>query len=336
MERGRLLSIKRKISHGMLKDVLEEILTIDGPVPEEIISSIREFLEAGNILDSRSLGKIVIRTRDREIFQAVRTHAMMSTEMMCEFLRAGIPDKQIEESLCKNLAWDFDHNNYGSRQLMLEALRDCGTVTSLDILEAIEYDFSARLKVAEVVVTASPNIQPSLLQEYAQSISMKTDIFLGNLLKETIKAIGDRNEVGDDLWGALAERGDPFARSVKYQEKATYHLEHGDLGAALNYLRKATESMLKTVIQLQKIRPDKDMPIEKMELPMLMAILMDKRHGRNPDKSYYKFLEQLRDSSTLGSHDQGEQTESLFEPEMVQGQIKTFENTLKYFRSYVE
>ena len=338
MERGRLLSIQRKISLGKLRDVVDEILSIDEPLPEELIRSIRDSLAAGTILDGWSLGKLVMRTRDRGIFQAasVRTMVMGNFEVLCNLLRAGIPAKEIEERLCNELAHDFDRNHYGRRQFMLEALRDYGTINSLDVLEAIDYDFSARQKVAETVVPGLSGVQPAPTKEYAQKIEMETDIFLGKLLKETIGAIRQRNEVGDDLWGLLARCRDPFARSVNYWKKAVRQLENNDLGASLNYLRKATEAMLKTVIQLKKIQPDKGEPIEKMQLPTLMAILMDKKYGRNPDKIMHKFLEQLRDNSTLGSHDQGEETEDLFGHEMVKGQIETFDKVLIYFRGYVE
>ena len=94
--------------------------------------------------------------------------------------------------------------------------------------------------------------------------------------------------------------------------------------------------MLKSVIELENLRPDKNEPIVKMQLPALMAILMDKKYGRNPEKTYHKYLEQLRDNTTLGSHDQGEETESLYTAEMVKGQIEIFDLVIKYFRDYVK
>jgi hypothetical protein len=338
VERGRLLSLKRKISDGKLKDVAEEIVSIDEPLPEELVASIRDSLAAGTILDSWSLGKLVIRTRDREIFYAPSARAMIlsSWDVLCDLLRVGIPDKEIEARLCRELESGFDQNLPGRREHILKALRDCGTVSSLDVLERIEFDFSPRIKVAEAVLPGISGLQPAPTQDFVQKLEMDANVYLGELLKETIQAIRQRNEVGDDLWGLLARSGDPFTRSVNHRERAVFQLENNDLGASLNYLRKATEAMLKTVILLQEIQPDKGESIEKMQLPTLMAILMDKKYGRNPDKTIHKFLEQLRDSSTLGSHDQGEQTEGLVGPHMVRGQIETFDKVLTYFRSYVD
>lgn len=338
MERGRLFSLKRRISQGKLRDVVGEILSLDERLPDELVVSIREALAAGQVLDSGSLGKLVISTRDRSLFQIPEVHTtiLSSWDVLGKLLHAGIPDKSIERRLCEELASDFDQNRYDRRQFMLEALRDCGTIDSLDTLEAIEYDFFGRHKLAESVLNGLPDVPPTLSPEFVEHTIKKTDIFLGRLIKETIEAARQRNEVGDDLWGLLAQRGDPFSRAGKYRDAADKHLKNDDLGASLNYVRKATEAMLKTVIELQKIRPDKGEPIEKMQLPTLMAIMMDKKYGRTPDKSFHKFLEQLRDTSTLGSHDQGEETENLFSPNMVKGQIETFDKVLAYFRDYVD
>lgn len=337
MERGRLLSLKRRISQGRLIRVVEEVLLEEEALPEDLVVSIREALASGFSLDSWSLGKLVIRTRDREMFQIPGPQAIMlfNFEVLCDLLRAGIPDKTIEERLCMALATEFDNNSLGHRQYMLEALRDCGTTRSLDTLEAIAYDFFGRQKVAETVLNGTSELPPTLSEEYLQQLLAKTDVFLGRLLNDAIEAIRLRNDLGDDLWGVLAQRGDPFSRSEKYRESADQHLENDDLGASLNYLRKATEAMLKTVIELVGMRPDKGEPIERMQLPTLMGVLMDKKYGRPPDRNIHKFLEQLRDNSTMGSHDQGDGTEALFGTDMVKGQIETFDKVLTYFRDYV-
>lgn len=338
MERGLILSLKRKISQGQLREVVKDVLAKGEMLPEELIVSIREALEAGQILDSGLSGKLIICTRDCSLFLvlAMQSTMLSNYEVLCELLGAGIPDKSIEQKLCEMLASDFEKDHYGRRQLMLEAIRDYGSISSLDTLEGIEYDFFSRHKLAGIVLNGHQGMPPEISQEFVDHISRKMDLFLGDLLKDTITAVRQRNDIGDDLWGSLARRGDPFSRAGKYRDSSSNQLDNNDLGASLNYLRKATEAMLKTVIELEKLRPDKNEPIVKMQLPALMAILMDKKYGRNPDKTCHKYLEQLRDNTTLGSHDQGEETESLYTAVLVRGQIEIFDIVLKYFRDYVK
>ena len=342
MERGQLLSIKRKISQGQLSDVLEEILNEGRILPDELIISILEAIKEGQLLDSRTLGRLVILTRDRDLFlmPGPRKSMLSDYSVLSMLLEAGIPDKAIEQGLCEKLALDFENNQYGLRQFILESLRDYGTISSLETLEAIEYDFFSRYKLAETILNGQQDSSPALSTEFAEHLERKTDVFLGELLKETIKAVRQRNDLGDDLWGLLYKKGDPFDRAVKYRNKSNEQLEdqedQEDLGSSLNSLRKATEAMLKTVIELEKINPDKGEPVNKMQLPTLMAILMDKKYGRTPDKTYHKYLEQLRDNTTTGSHDQGEETEFFFKVEIVKGQIELFDTVLKYFRKYID
>jgi hypothetical protein len=338
MERGQLLSLQRKISQGKLRDVKVEILNFEGNLPSELVTSILDAIASGYLLDSLSLGKLIIRTRDRSLFLIAKKSGILSggSQVLTELLRAGIPDKDIEQRLCERLAVEFEQKSWGYRQYILEALRDCGSVSCLDTLEAIEYDFSPDAFVAKTSLEALPEVLASLTEEYCQQISSEATVYIYGLLKETIAAIRQRNEEANDLWGVIERQGDPFSRSVKWRNLAANHLVQGDFGASLNYLRKATESTLKIVIDLQGIKPDKGEPVEKMLIPTMMAILMDKKYLRNPDKAIYKFLEQLRDNTTLGSHDQGEVSEKLIGPDMAKGQIEVFDKVLDYFRQYVE
>lgn len=338
MEKGRLLSLTRKISQGKLREIIDEINAQDGSLPVELVTSIREATAAGQLLDNRSLTKLLIRTRDRSLFLIAKSQGILigGTEELAELLRAGIPDREIEQNLCNRLASDIERESYGYQQYILEALRDYGSISCLDTLEAIEYDLSPRAFAANTSLKLYHEPLPPISDEYLQRVINKTTVLIYDLLKETIVAIRLRNEKPNDLWGLRTRQGDPFSRAVKWRNMAESHVNNNDLGATLNYLRKATEALLKTVIELQGITPDKGEPVEKMLIPTLMAILMDKKYTRNPEKAVYKFLEQLRDNTTLGSHDQGEGSEQLLGPEMAKGQIEIFDKVLTYFRRYVD
>ena len=164
----------------------------------------------------------------------------------------------------------------------------------------------------------------------------EADVMLGKLLKEAIASVRERNVLGDDIWrDESKESYSKFPHTTPYINFARSHLS-GDLGAALNNIRKATESLLKSVIKLTAIQPDKKEPIEEMQLPTLMAIVMDKKHKRNPDKYIYQYLEILQKQTTLGSHDQGAPIHEMVDRNMVEGVISTFNKVQQYFEKHVD
>jgi hypothetical protein len=60
MERGRLLSLKKKIAKGNLTDIVDEIVSIDEQIPEELSAAVRASLLENCALDPWKLGKLVI------------------------------------------------------------------------------------------------------------------------------------------------------------------------------------------------------------------------------------------------------------------------------------
>ena len=125
---------------------------------------------------------------------SVRSTLFSTPDVLCDLLKAGISEKAIEEKLCEMLESDFSHNVLGRRQYILSALRDFGTSSCLDTLEAIEYDFFSRKAVADTVLNGLPKVRPSLTPEFAQQVSLELDRTLGVLLADAISAIRNRND----------------------------------------------------------------------------------------------------------------------------------------------
>lgn len=344
MERGRVLSLKRKIGladGSKIREIVEELIAEEKQAPAEVIDALKERISKGIYIDSWTMGKLIVFSRDRDLYQIPHMKSMVlgNVEVLVDLLHAGIPDGAIEDRLCERLADDFDRNAYGFRQFVMEALRDYGSIKCLDTLEAIDFDFHGRFQTAKTFDDAlgkQPGKAGESFSEWGERVIRGTDVMLGKLLKDAISSVRERNLSGEDSWNDEPKQSDSrFPQATGYIDLAHSHLS-GDLGAALNNIRKATESLLKSVIKGQEIQPDKKEPIDEMQLPTLMAIVMDKRHKRNPEKYIYQYLEILQKQTTLGSHDQGTPIDNLVERSMVEGAIAMFNLVHKYFEKYVQ
>ena len=341
MEKGRILSLKRQITSGKLGDVVQLLLDEGNGIPEELECEIHKELVAGRLLDSKTMGRLVILTRSKVLYQLSVPRSMMlsSADVLGNLLEAKIPDPEIEEKICERLVHDFETKNYGFMQFLLEKLRDHGSVQSLEPLELIEYDFYPKHETAKSLHSTAIDYKVDGFDVWAENKIREVDVFLGNLLKETIRKVRERNQISDDSWSVSQinklQNEYPFQRAVGYMALAEGHVDR-DLGAALNSVRKATEAVLKITINHEGILPDKPEPVDKMQLPTLMAVLMDKRHKRNPDKDIYNLLNAIRDATTIGSHDQGPETHLMYDRDTVLGTIANFKRVLIYFETYVD
>ena len=345
MERGRIQSLKRRISRAndlTLSEIAQELISEGHQPPVEVFGALRERIMKGAYIDSRKMSKLIILSRDRDLYQIPHTKVMLhgNVEALVDLLRARIPDRAIEDRLCERLANDFEQNAYGFREFVLVALKDYGSIKCLDTLEAIDFDFHGRFQTAKTVDDALKNQPISQSMEspsdFGWRVLREVDVMLGKLLKEAITSVRERNFLGEDMWSEESKKpASKFHRANIYIDLARGHLSD-DLGAALNNIRKATEYLLKSVIKLQAIQADKKGSIEEMQLPTLMAILMDTRNNKNPNKVIYQHLEVIQKLTTLGSHDQKAPIDEFVNRDMVVGLISTFKVVQGYFEKYVE
>lgn len=341
MERGRLLSLKRAIvqsDYTSFVKLVDELIAETEPLPLELVQALKVRLSGGAVTDSSTAGKLIVRTRSRDLYQvpSVRACVLDNVDVLIKLLKNGIPDLDIEKQLCERLISEFEKSNPVLRSSILEALRDHGSIRCLDTLELIEYSFHGKYKTAKLLSASTGNsVQPALPEEFISQIERKADTHVGALVKEAIVKIRERNSLGDDSWGNSPKPSPIFPLFDDYVRHAENGLARNDLGGPLNHVRKAVEHVLKSVIKMQGITPKSSDPIDQMQLPGLMGTVMDRGNRWTPDKWVYQLIESLQKQTTMGSHDQGVAVEVVATPEMVKGAISTAIQVRKYFEENV-
>ena len=213
-------------------------------------------------------------------------------------------------------------------------------------MSAIDYDFYPRYQTAKTVsdtLKSKNDLKPSENFEiYTQGTIRKVDIYLGNLLKETIDSVKKRNGSIDDSWSNAPNKFKTiFPNAMDHRNMASQMLNDTNypktvFGPALNCVRKALESLLKDVIKLESIEVKNKAPIDSLELPVLVGAVSDASNKKRTDHNINKFIRRLQDITTTGSHDQGKAPiDEIVTREMVEGAISEFDRVLKYFEGYV-
>ncbi len=353
MERGRFLSLKRKIDQAdgsLLEQIGEELLSEGEAAPLELIAALTLRLTRGAYIYSRTLAKLVILFRNQDLYEVPHTKSMLlgSIDVLVDFLRASIPDREIEVRICERLMHDFEKNSYGFREYCLIGLRDYGSINCLDTLEAIDFDFHGRFQTARTVDEAleqNSRYDKSEISftDWSDAVIRNTDLVLGERIKEAIAAVRSRNLQPKYEW---SDQVTPVSVHVPLEtvffEQANGYLELAriqldtDLGSSLNNIRKATESLLKTVIKIQKIQPKSVDTIDQMLLPSLIGTVMSNSGVKLIPKHIHQYLTFIQSMSTMGSHDQGLPSDSLFERGSVEGLLSTFNIVRKFFQTYLQ
>ena len=191
MERGRVHSLKRRIGRAgtsELAEIARELISEGNETPVEVFDAFRERIKDGVYLDSWTMGKLIVLSKDRDLYQIPHTKALFldNIDVLVDLLCAGIPDREIENRLCERLANDFDQNAYGLREFVLRALKDYGSIKCLDTLEAIDFDFHGRFQTAKTVGDRmrNPTISGAVesVPAWGQRVMREADVMLGKLL----------------------------------------------------------------------------------------------------------------------------------------------------------
>jgi len=337
VERGQIAALKRKIKNAdsstMVK-IVHPLLDQKEEIPAEVIQALRDRIQQGVYLDSFVMADLIVRSKDYDLYQIPHTKAMTlgNVDALIKLLSAEIPDGEIEERLCADLERRIDGNDPVWRKYIVEALRDFGSIECLELLEAIDYEFDPKFKTASIITKALDATStigvPEDFRKWGARITSEVDLAFGELVKEAIISVRDRNRPRPPKWSYKpCSSTSVFSDARDYADKASSHL-NSDLGSALNNLRKATESLLKTLIKIRDIKPKKDKPIEQLELPELLSIIQTELR---PPKPIFVQLETLQKQTTLGSHDQGHPVDSFANKDTVSGLISTYNIVEKYF-----
>jgi hypothetical protein len=334
VDRGRLLSLKRRIAAAQafeLTELTEEIVKLGSPAPEDLVDSIAERIERRQPVVTGAVASLVAANRNRRLYAAAREHVIKDTWALITLLGAEIPDPDIEKHLRDELYQVFRSSDDPRRSEVLRALAEHGSTDCLDDLEAIHYDFEPRLRTATVArdtgVTPErigPQDGPDAL---LQAVTHRADIAFGENIRIAVQRIRERGKRPVSGWAAAAPPEDPFALSKSYIERAKQHVAGHDYGASLNYCRKALEAVLKSFIKTQGLNVKKDAPVDKLELPPLIAAINSQV---DMPKDIRMAIEAVQRASTYGSHDQGVVPNDVLTAAIVQATIDKYRQIEAY------
>jgi hypothetical protein len=309
VDRGRLLSLKRRIAAAQsfaLTELTEEVAALAPPVPEELVAAIAERIEQGAYVVTGAVASLVAATRSRRLYVAAREHVFGDCWALIKLLRADIPDPAIEKQLRNGLYRVYQDSAEPRRSEILRALVEHGSTDCLDDLEAMQYELAPKLqtlKLARDMASEPEHLDPRLsLEEQFHVVTRRADLVFGESLQSAIQRIRERGKLPANDWAATAAADHPFAFAKAYIQRAEQHVAGQDYGAALNYCRKALEAALKSFVRRRGINIRKDGPIDKLELPPLIAAINSQVAL---PKDIRMAIDAVKTDSTYGSHDQG-------------------------------
>jgi hypothetical protein len=339
VDKGRLLSLKRRIAAGQafeLTELTEELVKLGSPAPEDLVASLAERIEQGQFVVTAAVASLVAVGRHRRLYSAAREHIINDTWALITLLRAEIPDPDIERRLRDELYQVFRSSDDPRRSEILRALAEHGSTDCLDDLEAIRYDFEPRLRTATLArdtgVTPErigPQDAPDAL---LQAVTHQADIAFGENVRIAVRSIRERGKPPVSGWAAAAPPEDPFALSKSYIERAEKHVAGQDYGASLNYCRKALEAVLKSFIKTQGLNVKKDAPVDKLELPPLIAAINSQVEM---PKDIRMAIEAVQRDSTYGSHDQGVVPNEVLTTAIVQATIDKYRQIEAFLANFM-
>jgi hypothetical protein len=309
VDKGRLLSLKRRIAAAQtfeLTELTEELAKLGSPVPEDLVGAIAERIERGQYVVTGTVASLVAASGSRRLYAAAREHLIKDTWALITLLRADIPATDIEKRLRDELYQVFRNSDDPRRSEILRALDEHGSTDCLDDLKAIQYEFEPRLRTARLArdIGATPErIGPQAGPEaLLKAVTHRADIAFGENVRIAAQRIRERGKPPVSGWDTAAAPDDPFALAKSYIEKAERHVAGHDYGASLNYCRKVLEAALKALIKTQGLTVKKDAPVDKLELPPLIAAINSQV---DLPKDIRMAIEAVQRDSTYGSHDQG-------------------------------
>jgi len=336
MERGRIESLKRKLinpkSRVALNDVAEQISELAENCPQEIIDLFLGAIKAGSTPDAEILLAVVINTRNKELYLASKSQLLSGVDRSLKLLKAGIPDQDIENYVIGMLE-NYYLDDAIWRKEIVKTLKDFGTKNSLGALQAIEYDFDPKYKIANTLAEVEKNsnhIQTEITAEnLVKKFERTIDINFGKLLRESIDVITKQDrKLNYWIQNNLDDKNCYFLNSQISLDKAKFKSD-SDLDGSLNDLRKALEELLKSAVFEAQENSDSTPGLDGLQIEQLLPKL--KALYQIP-KPIFVQIESLQRQTTLGSHGQGSVGyDEFLSPEIIKGHISQFEKIRDYF-----
>lgn len=347
MERGRIESLRRKLVNPnaiLMNEISHQIIELGDAFPKDLLEVYIKNIDIGRYPDKSVLLKVVIALRNRELYHVSKLIFINSVWDKIELLKADIPDPEIEQKLTDSLL-NYFSENFVIRKEIVETLRDYGSIHCLDSLYAFEFDYDPKFKTdtsiqkgldsSDVVInldnfdSLTEDEKVTLFKTGVNNLVRRVDITFGKLLKDSIKAISERNKNPNQDWKNSEVSPSVYLANynialIKAKEK--YQV---DYNGALNAIRQSLEALLKHVVYDKKLKSASQ--IDVLQVENLVQILRDTK--LNIPKPIFAQIEIVQKQSTIGSHDQGSIThESIFTPQMILGIIESLEKINEHLK----
>ena len=211
MHRIETNSIRREIKtgkHDCVAQIAKRMIAEWNELPLVFFFDLKQRILNGLMLEEDLHVGLIVHSKSLTLYQ---NRSYYSNQGKQEFLKAGIPDKNIEIKLAEVVADDLRANRLGNIRNLLETLRDYGSLACLNILEVVDYDISTRIQVAQIknqlfggVSIKDPS--PKDFVTYAKKYTTTVNLMLARLLKDSIREIRNRDASPESMscpWSTL-------------------------------------------------------------------------------------------------------------------------------------
>ena len=190
------LTINTSRSIEELDDISRRICGNWGSWPLSLFFDLKHRILKGQYISEECLVDLIILSRSKTLYFS---KDYFSIDSQIKLMKSGLPDINLERKIAQNAADNLRKRYYGSIEISLKALRDFGTKASLSILEVAEFDMRSNIQVEKIKceLFGTPNIEKlhfDGLDVYSKKLTSSLNVRLGDLLKEAIVAIKERDQ----------------------------------------------------------------------------------------------------------------------------------------------
>ena len=186
-----------------LTELTKRIIEEWDKCPIEIFFDIKQKVLVGFHIPEELHADLVVLSKSLTLYQARN----FSNQSWLKFLKAGIPDKDIELNLAKSVMDELTARSrrYGSIRRCLTLLRDFGSTATLKFLEVAMYETYSNSQVDKLVVSlfgksSTTDPIPENMYAWRRKIESTVNVQIADLLKKTIDQIRIRNASYDSRW----------------------------------------------------------------------------------------------------------------------------------------
>lgn len=292
--------------------------------PQEIIEAVRALLDRGEALDdaaelierrirngdyivSEELAKLIARTKRVSLYELAREQLFKDEWALLSLYRGRFPDERIEKRLSEILYSKAADDSEPRRRLIVEAMRDVGSIDILPVLEAILFDLlptkGTKNAIANALFSATgPSVETMLAGRIADSRTS----FLG-LLDEAIVKVQTRARESDVMtFRQSAESNSKDKQNLVQNAHAEFERASRSINDDPTYslvcLRRGAEAMGKYLYRHLDLEKG-GKPARKMMLEDLLKPIRDS----DAPEIFKICIQALQPFGNYAAHDQDDQ-----------------------------